>query len=613
MFERPRLLACGRGASQRASGRRSLGPLVLSLLAIAFVAAPGAANASTGGAALGWGENIHTELGAGYYSALEESPVAVMANEEVPYGAGATNMTQIVAGKEFTLALLENGRVLSWGLNEQAQLGDGTKGNGKEVEGKLGYGTWEKAVTDVFVSEVEREGKWEHTPLEGVKEISGGGEHGMALLSSGHVVAWGDNEWGQLGNGKGGYEYITGESTLTPKEVVGKEGKGKLTNVTMIASGGESNFAVLSGNKTMMAWGGEAKGQLGLGELEAGEIEECIESQGELNAKGEHFEPCVTYPHQIPFPAELKTILEGGATITAVAAHATTAYILLSTGEVWGWGSNIHGQLGVGLPKGVVSSSVPQRVHNLGTEGGLGKATAIAAGNDHALAILSTGEVVAWGNDEYGEMGAGSTEVCSYDKPAKEEGPRYCVATPKKVGTLASVTAIGAGLQDSFVVTGGKIYAFGKNTEGDLGIGTSSSTTSPTEVKGVSNVTAVSGNNSHTAALLANGVSAPAPIMRVKPGTKTLKVSWALPTEPEEIKLRLGKYVRAKPLSPEWATVAILTATNEHSANYAAHSYTFGAEINSGVKEAALEPVMEVAKVLGIGGQDRLAQGQPEP
>lgn len=570
----------------RSRHARRLGLLLIAVVAMAVLSSPNA-YATTGVSAVSWGEDEHTELGAGYLAKFEDSPVAVTVSESFG-GAAVKDITELATGKQFSLALLESGRVLSWGWNEQGQLGDGTKGyNGEEKQG-----TWEKGKVDVFVSEVEREGKWEDKPLENVTAISANGEHGLALLSNGHLVAWGDNEWGQLGNGRGGYEKDTGEIAYTPKEVVGKEGKGKPENIALIASGGEENFAVLSGGKEMLAWGGNKSGQLGIGELGP---EKCIGSQGELNSKGEHEEPCSTYPRLVKFPSVLKEHLADGAHITAVSAFGDFTLMLLSDGEVWSWGDNGKGALGTG---GSTKNSEdvfdePQQVKYLGEEktDTLGPAVAIAAGKDHALALLTGGEVVAWGDNEDGDLGRKTSEEC-------QKTP--CSTTPVKAEHLESVTSIAAGLQDSFAVSGGRVYSFGDDVVGELGNGTTneSANSTPTAIAGVEHVGSVSAGNLHTAALLQSGVAPPAPLASLKPGLDSLDLSWTF--KASEYKTRVGKFVEEKPRSPEWGKITTISAT-ENKKDYEASEFLY----------SGLTPVLQVVKLVG-GEQELLILGLPE-
>ena len=92
-----------------------------------------------------------------------------------------TGVRAIAAGDAHSLALLVSGGVKSWGDNYYGQLGNGNAGPG-----------------------FERSAPGAVSGLTGVRSISGGREHSLAVLESGKVRSWGHNEFGQLGNGASG-------------------------------------------------------------------------------------------------------------------------------------------------------------------------------------------------------------------------------------------------------------------------------------------------------------------------------------------------------------------------------------------------------------------------
>lgn len=537
-------------------------------------ALPASGYATSGVDGVAWGQNTHVELDAGYIDNLQESPVAMLQEKIV----------EVATGKQFSIALLESGKVVAWGINERGELGDdsGERGNNES--------SWEKGVNDSYVGEIEKEGKWEGKPLEGVKEVAAHGEHAIALLTNGKVVTWGDNEWGQLGNGLGGFEDETHEDQRTPKEVVGKEGKGELKDVTMVAAGGEDDFAVEDEGKEMMAWGGNKYGQLGTNEAVSGP-EKCTNEQGEK--VGEHHEePCATYPRPVDLPS---VVTEGSAHITAVSVMGLSTYILLSNGQVWAWGENPSGQIGDnGSTKNSEDiSNTPQEVKYLGeVEGSIGTPVALAAGVEHVLALLSNGEVAAWGDDEMGELGGAAPEEC--------QGKDPCSKVPRKIEGVSGVSSIAAGQQDSFLVKSGKVYAFGKDSNGELGIGTrtESALSTPTLISGLEHVKSVSAGNLHTNALLESGYSPPTPLATLTPGVDSLTLKWTL--EDSEYKTREALFNPEKPLAPEWSKATVFSAT-ENKHDYEIKEFTY----------SELTPVRHEVKLVG-GEEELVMQATPE-
>ena len=179
------------------------------------------------GTVMAWGENSSGQLGNG---TMEKSTVPV----PVP---GLSGVVAIAAAGEHSLALLGNGTVESWGANGDGQLGDGTtKGSDVPVAVK---------------------------GLSGVSAIAAGALHSLALLKNRTVMAWGDNLDGQLGDGSHSGPETCGAAPGTPcsKTPVAVRDLG---DVTAIAGGTHQSLALLAGG-SVMAWGGNLKGELGDG------------------------------------------------------------------------------------------------------------------------------------------------------------------------------------------------------------------------------------------------------------------------------------------------------------------------------------------------------------
>jgi alpha-tubulin suppressor-like RCC1 family protein len=250
--------------------------------------------------------------------------------------------------------------------------------------------------------------------LSHVVSVAGGDQHSVALKSDGTVWTWGNNGWGQLGNG-------TYNRTVTPAQVAG------LTNVRAIAAGSLHNLAVKS-DGTVWAWGFNYFGQVRI---------------GRNGDRGN-----VLSPVQV-------TGLTG---VIAVAAGGDSSYALKSDRTVWAWGYDGQGQLGNGTsdegPHGT-----PTKVKNLST------AVAIGAGVSHALAVLANGHVSAWGDNQTSELGAATTAQCgAYSSP--------CSPVPVAVVGLSGVTAVAGGWGNSLALkSDGTAWGWGNNGYGELGNG----------------------------------------------------------------------------------------------------------------------------------------------
>jgi IPT/TIG domain/Regulator of chromosome condensation (RCC1) repeat len=215
------------------------------------------------------------------------------------------------------------------------------------------------------------------------------------------VMAWGENEWGQLGNG------TSRNHSDLPVAVSG------LTDVTAVAAGTGHSLALLS-NGTVVAWGSNQYGELGDGT----EVE-----------------------------SDVPVAVGGLSGVADIAAGGTHSLALLDDGRVMAWGSNVFGELGDGTFSGPQTcsegafqgscSDVPVAVRSLRG------VTAIAAGLGHSLALLGDGTVMAWGSNDSGELGdetVAGPETCIF-------GPNSsaCSDVPVAVSRLSEVTAVAAG------------------------------------------------------------------------------------------------------------------------------------------------------------------------
>jgi alpha-tubulin suppressor-like RCC1 family protein len=434
---------------------------------------------ASGGPAVAWGANEFGGLGTIYSNNWEARPVAV---------EGQGNIVAVASAR---LAVLSDGTVSAWGANVAGQLGDGTRA-----------ATWEKGVSHVLVRD-----------LSGVRAVSAAGAQSLALLANGTVKTWGSNQFGQLGNGTGGFEVETHEPQNLPRTV------NNLSEVTAISSGGGTNFVLLA-DHSVKAWGRDDKGQLGINVPEACRLGVGTGVCPEFECKGElGWQLCSKIPRPVEATdaAGRRVHLEGA---TAVAGGGEAAYALLKNGHVLAWGANGVGQLGFGKKTRVAEPRVPPtEVMDARTHRPLSGVVAIAAGYNHALALLETGEVVGWGSNGKGALGPTSESLC---------GQIPCDMAANTIPGLSpgGVTAIAAGVQYSLALSGGRVYAVGDDEHGELGDGKTSNNPVAHAVQGLEHVTSVSAGAIHVVAVLAAGSQTPAPLVTLVPRRASLYVSW---------------------------------------------------------------------------------------
>lgn len=267
-------------------------------------------------------------------------------------------------------------------------------------------------------------------------------QFGLALKSDGTVWAWGANGFGELGNG-------TNTQNTTPVQA------NNLTGVTAIAADWDHAMAVKS-DGTVWTWGYNANGQLGNGTT--------------LNSNT---------PVQVTVPnGNASTPL---SSVIAVAAGDSESMALKSDGTVWVWGYNGNGQLGIGTTSATPVTS-PVQVS------GISGVIAIAAGNANSLVLKSDGTVWGWGYNLDGRLGTGTTAGST---------------TPVQASGLSSVIAIATGDGVSLALkSDGSVWAWGS---GPLGNGTTAGSTIPVQVQSLSGMTAIAAGSTYSLALKNDG------------------------------------------------------------------------------------------------------------
>lgn len=436
---------------RRSEGRRAGGlALGLAMLAFAFgapsaQAVPGHFRASAaapsqgpeGGSAAwawAWGLDSNGQLGNG-------APPGTNSDSSIPVVSSlpaGTTVTAVAAGFNHSLALTSTGQVLAWGANANGELGNGTTTDSNTpVLVNLPAGTT-------------------------VVAIAAGWYHSLALTATGQVLAWGDNQYGELGNGTTSTNTCT--CVVAPAAVSLPAG----TTVSAVTSRGYHSLALTSAGQ-VLAWGQNYRGQLGTG---SPTTTGCL---------------CSATP--------VAAVLPAGTTVTAVATGASFSMVLTSTGQVLAWGRNDKGELGNGTTDSnpCLCNPAPAPVS---LPSGV-TVTALTGGFYHALALTSTGQVLAWGMNSEGELGNGTSNTtgCS------------CNPTPGSVllpsGT--TVASIGAGYYHSLAVSsGGQVLAWGLNVSGQLGDGSRITRLTPIVVSGFTAIGGsqdITGGQQHTLAV----------------------------------------------------------------------------------------------------------------
>ena len=303
---------------------------------------------------------------------------------------------KLAAGSAHTCALTKFGGARCWGADDNGQLGDGGTNSDKQTP-----------VAVVGLS-------------SGVKTIAAARKHTCAVTMLGGAWCWGDDAYGQLGDGG------TNSDKPTPVAVVGLS-----SGVKDIAAGSYHTCALTAAG-AVKCWGQDANGQVGDG----------IASNAEK-----------------PTPVAVSGLSSGVKAIDAGVEHTCA---LTTAGAVKCWGVNTWGQVGDGTTQNYRSTPVAV----VGLSSGV---KAIAVGGEYTCALTTAGAVKCWGSDFNGQVGDG--------------GSNSVTPTPVAVSGLPlGVKEIAAGGKHTCALTPiGAVRSWGSDSDGQLGDG-GTNTDKPTPV-----------------------------------------------------------------------------------------------------------------------------------
>jgi alpha-tubulin suppressor-like RCC1 family protein len=399
-----------------------------------------------GGRAYCWGSNALGQLGIGTGIGPQSCTSSPCSTTPVPV-SGLTNVTAIMAGAIGACAVLSTGGVDCWGL-----FGPGG-------DNCAGYRSPDPCTT---------------TPaaVPGINNATAVADVALAacvLVATGNVGCWGDNGWGELGDGTNfaaeddpdrcadnptpiGYPC----GSATPVPVSG------ISDAVGVSGGQEHACAVLAGG-TVECWGDNQVGELGEG-TDTGPTQ------------------CGPYPcSRVPVP------VSGITNAIAVSAGEYHTCALLADGRVECWGENVFGQLGNGTSTGpqncaetvtYACSTTPVVVS------GITDAVALAAGRTGACALRRGGRIVCWGMNYAGELGNGIGRGPEFCHPPHDPNDWPCATTPVPVTGVTDATRITAGEHEACaILANGAIECWGANVYGQLGDGLTSDSAVPVEAK----------------------------------------------------------------------------------------------------------------------------------
>lgn len=402
-----------------------------------------------GGTLWAWGGNMQGQLGNGTNNYTANSTPIQIGTE--------TTWSKISAGYWHSLALKADGTLWAWGGNHMGQLGDGTT-------------SFTANPTPV---QIGSDSDW--------KTISTGGFFSTAIKANGTLWAWGDNYYGQVGNG-------STNSQTSPLQIG--------TDTWKSVFAGRNHALAIQPNGSVWVWGDELgseasmstepseKSELyGIVQVTAGDgFSFALDANGYLHSWGKNNYGQLGQGTTAVVATPTMTESNTEEVIAAASGHGFTTFTLYSDGTIKGWGLNSDFQLGV-------DTNEEDQYAPISIPAASNDNIAIVTGFDHTLVLKSDGSIWGWGDGE--SIGNGTSQIVPEAVMAGEDHDWIGVAA----GSFSSAA----------IKADGSLWAWGSNYNGELGTGDTSSKLTPTQVGEEYDWVAIAKGASHTIALKANG------------------------------------------------------------------------------------------------------------
>jgi alpha-tubulin suppressor-like RCC1 family protein len=363
-----------------------------------------------------WGDHAHGQLGLGNTDGHGDQVDEMGPGLPLVDLDSEASVSSLASGHDHTCALMSDGRVKCWGANSSGQLGIGEWTNRGDDADELG----DELPSVNLGFEVE--------------DLCAGASYSCALSTGGAVKCWGDNEFGQLGQGdtanRGGVGDELGD-TLPAIDLGG--------DAEAISCDSRHACAQMSG-ASLKCWGYNQDGQLGLEDSE----------------------------HRGDAADEMGNALAAVDLDGAVSSISTrwSHSCALVDGEVKCWGDNDNGGLGQGddTPRGASAGSMGPNLDPVAL--GSFDTVELAVGFGHTCARSDAGEVKCWGFNGGGALGLGDTSA-----RGDNAGEMGSSLPPVDLGNGESATALAVGNGFSCALLGeGRVKCWGSNAKGQLGL-----------------------------------------------------------------------------------------------------------------------------------------------
>ena len=383
---------------------------------------------------------------------------------------GQDSIVSVSLGQYFTAVVTEKGEIYTWGLNTDGQLGDGTifdRSNPVNITSQFSLNEDEK-----------------------IEMVSLGFRHSGALTSDGRVFVWGDNTYGQVGDG-------TYPDKAIPVDITSEFALHENEMITSISFGNDYASAYTSEFR-VFTWGNNDFGKLGNGTTESGRKPSDITSFFTLHEEetiqsvklGAQFGSAITSEHRVfmwgmnssgqlgdgtqthrytPVDITPQFNLHQGETIAYLVPGGASTMATTSEGRIFSWGSNSDGRIGDGTE---IDRHTPVDItsqFNLVEEETI---ISITYGTWVTAVVSSTGRVFIWGNNGCGQLANNSTSGIYY--LPQDQTSRFVLDE----GEIISQVDF-RGSHASALTSNARLFIWGCNSTGQLGDGTNDDNATP--------------------------------------------------------------------------------------------------------------------------------------